>query len=451
MPIVEKKVCSVCKEEFKIKDGFYLNPATKARMDTCKKCTNNQTDNQMAAVQFCREKNIYFDLNLYQRAIVAAEKDNSKLYFGYYLKLLNMNKGTHGSKTFKDSLFDLRLEDIAFHETKTFDVRKRNHHCRVCQEDKPASEFFSSASPLDTSGLSSVCKKCTKEVFANFYQEHGELHCAIYETCAILDYSYEPKVVNKLINELNEIVPDKNGDQAVISDNKQITIIVDTEDVYGRYLRLCGETFESNRASRFDFYKERPAGYEDYKSSLSIEDQIAAKTAEREASLSRKWGQSYDEKDMIELEYLYSEWDQIKDLNEPSVSLLIRQLCMHQLDIEKKRRDRSGLNKKDYDVLALLMDKAGTTPNKVKGDDVKSQETWGTFIQTIEKVSPAEYLDKRKDKYFDVNNIEQYINALFVRPLRNFINGSRDFSVMIDDVSIQGIETDNGDFINGKN
>jgi len=447
MATVEKKVCAVCKEEHKIKDGFYTHPKTKKLLPVCKKCTNAHADNQMATVEFCREHNIYFDMNLHERALVAAKKDNSIMYFGYYLKLLNMNKGAHGKKSFKDSLFDITPEVKEFHETKNFEIRLRSHHCRVCQSDKPASEFFSSASPLDSSGLLSVCKKCSKEIFLNFYQLHGELHNAIYETCAILDYEYYPAVVDKLIAEINEVITVPLADKEAVTP-VNADILVDTEDAFVRYLAICSKNFNEVRITRFDFYGARPAGYEDYKSALSIDEQMAVRTAEKQGDLKRKWGKSYDDEEVASLESMYSEWDQKKDLEDPAVSLLIRQLCMHQLDIEKKRASKDDITKKDYESLTLLMDKAGATPNKSKLDSEKGEEAWGVFIQTIEKGTPAVWLDQRKDKYFDTNNIEQYINSLFVRSLKNFITGSRDFSVLIDETTVRGIEAEGTDVKN---
>jgi len=417
-------------------------------------------DNVISATEFCRENNVYFNLNLYQRAIVDAKKKHSTMFFGSYLRLLNLNKGTHGEKEFKDSLFEVEKDVVGFHETPRFEIRQTKHHCRNCGEDKSAGDFFSSSSPLDKTGVLSVCKTCVKEIFSGFYQDHSDLSCAIYETCALLDYGYHKDVVVKLTNELNETVLNKTSKTNVPDESEQMLLLVDTEDIFGRYLKLCSETVDIHKAGRFDFYSDRPAGYEDYSSPLSLEEQIEVKTAEKASNLKKKWGKGYSAADIEELESFYSEWTH-KDLADPSVALLIRQLCMHQLDMAKTRMgkpnedgdgtDQGGTpDKNDYDILTKLMEKAGAIKDKVSTDDAQSKESWGTFIRKIEVNNPAEYLDKRKDKYFDVNNIDQYINALFVRSLKNFITGSRDFNVMIDDTAIDGIEKETNGESNGK-
>ena len=444
MPVLEKKICANCKEE-SVVENFYLHPKTKKVLPVCKKCAGNSMETQVSAIEFCRENNVYFDMNLYQRAIVDAKKARSRLYFGYYLKILNMNKGTHMEKEFKDSVFEIPKETEEFHETKTFEARQKRHYCRYCEADKSANEFFASCNKLDSSGRLSVCKSCVKDIFMGFYQDHANIDCAIYETCAALNYGYHPHVIKKLEASIVEEVSASAAKHKEMKESEQMLLIVDAEDIFGRYLQLCSTMCYGNTAGEFNFYAARPDGYEDYLSPISIEEQIEMKRAEKAGNLKKKWGKSYSEEELEELEDLYSEWEQKKDLSDTAVSLLIRQLCMHQLAMENMRMAKEMPTKNDYDILMNLMSKAGATPNKVDLDESAAKQSWGTFIQQIEKTSPAEYIDKRKEKYFDVHNIEQYVNSLYTRSLKNFLTGSRDFSVVIDDTPVEGIEKESGD------
>ena len=72
------------------------------------------------------------------------------------------------------------------------------------------------------------------------------------------------------------------------------------------------------------------------------------------------------------------------------------------------------------------------------------------LIATLEAIQSNIVADLRKEKYFDVHNIEQYIKSLFVRSLQNFITGSRDFSAMIDDIIVDGIDKEVGSDGSGK-
>lgn len=102
--------------------------------------------------------------------------------------------------------------------------------------------------------------------------------------------------------------------------------------------------------------------------------------------------------------------------------------------LEKKREVDAEITKKDIEVLTMLMDKAAITPNKKRGEEEgKFAEFWGKFIKNIELNTPAEWLDKRGDKYFDTDNIELYIKNMYTRAMKNFITGSRDFSIMVED------------------
>jgi hypothetical protein len=446
---IKKIICPSCKEEKNKEEDFYQIPGKKEKFSVCKNCINFQADTNIGATEVCRINNIYFDLNLYERAVVSAKKGNSKYYFGYYLRFLNMNRATYGDKAFKDSVFDIPESVVAFHETKKFAIRQSKYRCRRCGSEKPSSEYYATVDPLDTNDLCSICKSCIKEIFSEFYSDHQEIETAIYETCLKLNYGFHPIVIDKMLKEANELEPQevvKNATEDLeIPLPQETRMIVDADDLFGQYLSTCNSLLPSNRAGLFDFYGPRPKGYEDYSTSFSLEDQLAQKKEEQSKSLVKKWGKGYEIEDIEQLESFFEEWEQ-KDLSNPSVSLLIRQLCMHQLDLERRRSKRDEITKKDYEILTMLMDKAGATPNKLNTDDSKSKQAWGTFIQKIETSTPAEYLDSRKKKYFDVNNIQQYFSALILRPMKNFVTGSRDFNAMIDDVSVSGIEQDsNGD------
>ena len=77
------------------------------------------------------------------------------------------------------------------------------------------------------------------------------------------------------------------------------------------------------------------------------------------------------------------------------------------------------------DFLAISPNIANqNTPNK-------GVDTFGMWIQDIERQEPAQWLlsDPRGDINRDVADTEEYYQKYIVRPLKNFIQGSRDFNV----------------------
>ena len=70
----------------------------------------------------------------------------------------------------------------------------------------------------------------------------------------------------------------------------------------------------------------------------------------------------------------------------------------------------------------------------------KSTEAFGLWIKDIEELTPAEWHDKH-ELFKDMDNLNQYFEDYFVRPIRNFITGSRDFNVQEDgDIQLQDVD-----------
>jgi hypothetical protein len=72
------------------------------------------------------------------------------------------------------------------------------------------------------------------------------------------------------------------------------------------------------------------------------------------------------------------------------------------------------------------------SPNAINASGTdKGLDTFGLWIQDIEKQEPAQWLkiDPRGDMYRDAGNVEEYFQKYIVRPLKNFITGSKDFNI----------------------
>jgi len=72
------------------------------------------------------------------------------------------------------------------------------------------------------------------------------------------------------------------------------------------------------------------------------------------------------------------------------------------------------------------------------------------WIQDIEREEPAQWLktDPRGDMYRDVANVEDYFQKYIVRPLKNFIQGSRDFNTDEEEIEKEFDDNEIDNFIN---
>ena len=69
----------------------------------------------------------------------------------------------------------------------------------------------------------------------------------------------------------------------------------------------------------------------------------------------------------------------------------------------------------------------------------KSMDAFGVWVKDIENLSPAEWY-KDKQLFKDVDNLQEYGEIFITRPLRNFITGSRDFTLELENTVEDEIE-----------
>ena len=145
--------CKHCKNILQARE-FYKHPRHKKPIDICKQCLNKTLNNEILMIDFCREYNIYFDKNLWERSI---NKATDNKYVAKYFLFLNLNKGSHKNKTFDDSIYDIPDSIKDFHESKRFEQRQSDHYCRTCGKMLEANNFYSTSTPqIDKNGLLSI-------------------------------------------------------------------------------------------------------------------------------------------------------------------------------------------------------------------------------------------------------------------------------------------------------
>jgi hypothetical protein len=78
------------------------------------------------------------------------------------------------------------------------------------------------------------------------------------------------------------------------------------------------------------------------------------------------------------------------------------------------------------------------TANFVERKSITAQnqnikDSFGEWIKEIEDTSPAEWVDNQK-KFKDIDGLQGYIKKYIIRPLKNFVTGSRDFDSILDNM-----------------
>jgi len=149
-------------------------------------------------------------------------------------------------------------------------------------------------------------------------------------------------------------------------------------------------------------------------------------------SLEKKWGKGFSEDEYAYLESEYQGWAKTKDVDNKSVDLLIREVCIQQLTIRRTREEGGEVSKKDIDILTTLMDKCSITPDKEKeASSSKSQAAFGMWVKDVETMSPAEWVENQK-LFKDIEGIDDYVKRTYDRAVKNYIGMQRDFRVVAD-------------------
>lgn len=323
-------------------------------------------------------------------------------------------------------------------KSKTQDVRKKV--CRYCTNEKSTKRFYKSQDFLDTDGRMSICIDCVSYLFNYYYSIHSRIDVAIYEVCRCVNVRYDSRAYSSLMTSL-----ERNGMQATIDaingevdeeGNSDLDkIAVDTKmSLFGKYYTILQHIYaNSDMDLTFDVYKnDRPEGYEDKTTDKAVTEALDDVYAKRFTILERKWGKGLDDDDYSYLEAEYQSWAKTKDVDNKSVDLLIREICLQQLKMRKARENGDEVDKKDIDILTNLMDKCSITPDKEKeSSSSRSQAAFGTWLKDVETLSPAEWVENQK-LFKDVEGIDDYVKRTYDRAVKNYIGMQRDFRVVAD-------------------
>jgi hypothetical protein len=124
-----------------------------------------------------------------------------------------------------------------------------------------------------------------------------------------------------------------------------------------------------------------------------------------------------------------ADWKRSYSCQNKAEEFFMKQICLKSLELEKVRTEGKNPDSILKGMQDLLKNAALTPAQQTASSSGKGMETWGMFIKTIEETTPAEFY-KDKQRFADFDNIGSYIQKYVVRPLKNFVTGSRDFNIV---------------------
>lgn len=304
--------------------------------------------------------------------------------------------------------------------------------CRKCAKMLPISHFYEAVDCglVDTTGFLSLCRKCIQDLYDKFYDETQSIEKAIHRLCIILNVKYTNEAVDATKAHINSLI--ESGKQSNI--------------VFGLYKAKIVATNKSMDKSIVQY-----EGYEDV-GAIYLDKKIEIPEIPIPQDVINFWGKDVARKDIEFLETQYANFKQTHKAEAYAEIVLLKEVCYTMLNIKNLRA--AGDDTADaIKELQSLMKNLAISPNIANTASTnKGNETFGLWIQDIEREEPAQWLktDPRGDMYRDVGNVEEYFQKYIVRPLKNFILGSKDFNVNEENIDDEDGAIDPKEFENFK-
>ena len=301
-------------------------------------------------------------------------------------------------------------------------------YCRKCTKELPSKEFYDAVDNklVDTNGKVSVCKDCIQDIYNDIYLETQSMEKTIHRLCILLNIKFSNEAVDAT----------KKHIQTLLESGKNVNMI------FGVYKQKITATNKSMDKSITQY-----EGYEDI-GAIFTEKQINTKEIPIPPDVIKFWGKGKSREDIEYLETEYANFKNTHSADTYAEIVLLKEVCETMLHITKLREANDPDTGDALKELRDLMKSLNISPNAVRTNTTPGADTFGKWIEEIEKEEPAQWLknDPRGDMLRDVGNVEEYFQRYFVRPMKNFIQGSKDFNVddsEVEDYDIDPSEIDN--------
>jgi len=283
-------------------------------------------------------------------------------------------------------------------------------YCRKCMKKSAAKNFYEATDIfLDSNGKMSICKYCIEDMYQRFMLSEGSIDRAILKLCKVLNVKFDGNALETTMGFIERL--ESKGKI--------------TESTFGIYRRSIKDGGKNALGNPIDSTYVETARY------LPDDSLVDYEQTDLDY-LAKFWGTNFTAEDYEFLEEIFSEWKKTHKCDTRAEETLLKEICHVELKIRKARiedKSTASLVKELQD----LMKTANVDPAKAAiAGAGKSQDTFSSFIKTIEENEPADFY-KDKDLFKDFFNIDWYFKKYITRPLKNFLLQSRDFNVETED------------------
>ena len=276
-------------------------------------------------------------------------------------------------------------------------------YCIGCGRMYPIGSFYKSPNPLHYNKVLPYCKDCCNSLVHKYIKRYENLESSMWITCATIGIPFIKSVFLGLEDKISKT--DKIGAKY---------------NYIGNYMRLMNS--QKKKSNHWEDFADTDVSFGDIETVKKHEESIK-KSMER---FVLDWGH-HDVEDYQYLEYRYDYYtDGLGELK-PSQETLYRRLCLVELAIRKKEEDNEDA-KDEQKQLIQLMKTLGIDDFKNTKDLSMAEKIIESQIAWMEEEEPA-YHYKDLEKYNDFTGKGAYWHDHVLRPLRNLLVGSKEYTL----------------------
>lgn len=246
------------------------------------------------------------------------------------------------------------------------------------------------------------CKNCVKDIFGEYLKKYkNNTNLAFYYLCRKIDLPYVHDNYIGAIKNINNADAKIQGIENIIPAYMKGLAFADKNGWGDSFDDSQGESNIEGIASFDEFTKVRKNRKIANNTSNEDYEVIEYDTG----YLQNKWG-TFDNDDLAYLESEYLDWqDKLGGhINEKSIDIIVKQICLQSLEIQQAREQGDDVSKK-IDTLRKLMSDGGLVEKQNQASDLVSSSV-GQKIEDIEKMRP---ICKADPEISDVDNMRDII------------------------------------------
>ena len=289
--------------------------------------------------------------------------------------------------------------------------------CYKCGRTQKNLMFYKSKNPFNVYFENRMpwCSECLYEKYNELYYRYQNHSTVMEEICKIINVPYE--------NEIFEIARRRLENEG--------------KEILGSYMQYLSGT----AGNKFGLYYTDSTKFrivENKSIDIELDDEFDEEEILIQGDIGKDlsffWGRGFTNDEYEFLEWNLEEWKKTSKCDTRSELTCLKEIAITQLEL-RNARENNATQKEILDItkaLQELMKTAAIDPAKANiASAGRMQETFGSWIKEIEQKKPAEWHNDQK-KYKDMDGFTDYIQKFIVRPIKNFITGSRDFNIEID-------------------